>query len=261
MMAPHMMPTTPSITNHADRRAARLDALRGLAICWMVGFHLCFDLNLFALWTPQQHFTKDVFWTLQRSCIVSLFMLCAGVGQGLALASGQGWPQFWRRWWQVAGCAVLVSAGSALMFPQSWIHFGVLHGSAVMLLLLRLAWPGLLRSVGARAFPWCLLGLGALAWLLPSWAAHPIFNPMWLNWSGLVTRLPNTVDYAPVFPWLGVVLWGAAWGWWAQARPSAVLWGRLPRVLSPLAWLGRHTLSVYMLHQPVLLGLVWAWQR
>ncbi|MBL8480501.1 MAG: DUF1624 domain-containing protein, partial [Sterolibacteriaceae bacterium] len=38
----------------------------------------------------------------------------------------------------MAGCALLVSAGSALMFPRTWIRFGVLHGMAVMLVLARL---------------------------------------------------------------------------------------------------------------------------
>jgi uncharacterized membrane protein len=250
---------------NAGNRAARLDALRGAAIVWMLGFHLCYDLNEFGWLNPLQHFTRDPFWTLQRSCIVSLFMLCAGAGQGLAMAAGLGWARFWRRWGQVAGCALLVSAGSALMFPHSWIRFGVLHGAAVMLLLLRWSWPWLLRWPGqGAALPGYLLLLGGLAWWLPSAVAHPLFNSAWLNWSGLVTRLPVTVDYVPVFPWLAMVLWGAALAWWAQASASALLLGPLPSGLKPLAWLGRHTLSIYMLHQPVFMGLVWAvsrWQQ
>ena len=45
-------------------------------------------------------------------------------------AQGQRWPRFWRRWAQVAGCALLVTLGSWLMFPRSLISFGVLHGIA-----------------------------------------------------------------------------------------------------------------------------------
>jgi uncharacterized membrane protein len=136
-----------SVPTAAADRFDRLDALRGLAIVWMAAYHFAFDLNHFGLLDPRQDFYRDPLWTVQRTCIVSLFLFCAGLGQAVALQAGQGWPRFWRRWAQVAGCAVLVSAGSAVMFPRSWIFFGVLHGIAVMLILvrvlgLRLTGPG-----------------------------------------------------------------------------------------------------------------------
>ena len=102
----------------AVQRFDRLDALRGVAIVWMALFHFGFDLNHFGWFSPTQNFYTDPLWTVQRSCIVSLFLFCAGLAQAVALQAGQGWPRFWRRWAQVAGCALLVSIGSALMFPQ-----------------------------------------------------------------------------------------------------------------------------------------------
>ncbi|MBL8320467.1 MAG: DUF1624 domain-containing protein, partial [Burkholderiaceae bacterium] len=98
----------------ADRdRYERLDALRGVAIVWMAVFHFCFDLNHFGFFTPKYVFTADPLWTTQRTCIVTLFLFCAGLSQAVALQQGQSWPRFWRRWAQIAGCAVLVSIGSA----------------------------------------------------------------------------------------------------------------------------------------------------
>lgn len=231
-------------------RFDRLDALRGVAIVWMAVFHFCFDLNHLGFWQPRQHFTSDPFWTLQRTAIVSLFLLCAGASQAVALAAGQGWSRFWRRWAQVAGCAVLVSAGSALMFPKSWIHFGVLHGMAVMLILARLAAP-----LGRGLWP-----LGAALVLLPQMASHALFNARWLDWTGLVTRKPVTEDWVPVLPWLGVMLWGLAAGQWLLTHRRGALAGAVPRALAPLAVLGRWSLSFYMLHQPVLIGALLAMQ-
>lgn len=229
-------------------RHDRLDALRGAAIVWMAVFHFCFDLNHFGFWQPRQQFTLDPFWTWQRTCIVSMFLFCAGLSQAVALDAGQGWRRFWRRWAQVAGCALLVSAGSALMFPRSWIHFGVLHGMAVMLVLARLAAP-------ARGWLW---PVGALLLALPRLASHEVFNVRWLDWTGLVTRKPVTEDWVPVLPWLGVMLWGLAAGQWLLARRSRWLAGPVPAALRPLAGLGRWSLSFYMLHQPVLIGLILA---
>jgi uncharacterized membrane protein len=231
-------------------RFDRLDVLRGAAMVWMAVFHFLFDLNLFGLLQPRQAFTADPFWTVQRTCIVSLFLFCAGVGQAVALEAGQGWPRFWRRWAQVAGCAVLVSAGSALMFPQSWIHFGVLHGIAVMLVLCRLAAP-----LGPG-----LWLLGAVALLLPAFVQHPFFDMRLTNWIGLVTRKPFTEDFVPVLPWVGVMLWGLAAGRWLLARRRDVLAGSVPAALQPLATLGRWPLSFYMVHQPVLIGGIMGWR-
>jgi len=232
------------------QRFDRLDALRGVAIVWMTLFHFGFDLNHFGLLQPPQNFYRDPFWTTQRTCIVSLFLFCAGLGPAVALDAAQGWPRFWRRWAQVAGCAVLVSAGSALMFPRSWISFGVLHGVAVMLIACRLAAP-------LRGWLW---PLGALAWALPHAVQHPFFDTPATNWVGLVTRKPITEDYVPVLPWLGVMLWGLAAGQWLLARHRSALAGGLPTALQPLALLGRWSLSFYMLHQPLLIGLVLAWR-
>jgi uncharacterized membrane protein len=228
----------------------------------MVLFHFSFDLNYYGLLSPPQHFLSDPFWTGQRSTIVTLFLLCAGAGQAVALTAGQGWPRFWRRWARVAGCALLVSAGSALMFPRTWISFGVLHGMAVMLLLLRWAVAPVLARWPAEGWrvQLGLWGVGALALMAPRWWASPVFDLAWGQWTGLVTHLPVTEDYVPVLPWLGVMLWGLAAGLWLLARRHTVLAGNVPRSLQPLAWLGRWSLSVYMLHQPLLIGAVLLWQ-
>ena len=62
-----------------------------------------------------------------------------------------------------------------------------------------------------------------------------------------------------VLPWLGVMAWGLAAGRVLLARAPALLRGRLPALARPLAMLGRWSLSFYMLHQPVLIGLLMAW--
>jgi uncharacterized membrane protein len=225
-------------------RHDRLDALRGAAMLWMAGFHFSFDLNLYGLLAPRQDFYRDPFWTGQRICIVSLFLFCAGLGQAVAQAQGQPWPRFWRRWAQVAGCAALVSLGSAQMFPRSWISFGVLHGIAVMLLVCRLAAP-------SRAAPW-LLGLAALAlWL---GVQDPFFDTRATNWVGLVTHKPVTEDWVPVLPWLAAMAWGLAAGQTLLRHRAQVMTAPLPARLRPLARLGRWPLSFYMLHQPLLIG-------
>ena len=238
------MPTA-SDTLLRPLRFDRLDALRGAAIVWMALFHFGFDLAHFGF--TQQNFHADPFWTGQRTVIVTLFLLCAGLGQAIAHEQRQGWPRFWRRWVQVAGCAALVSLGSWWMFPRSYVSFGVLHGLAAMLLVARL-------TAGLRAWLW---PLGGLALLLPRLLAHPFFDSRLTNWIGLVTHKPITEDYVPLLPWLGVLWWGLAAGQWLLVHRRGWLVGPLPPAAAPLAILGRWSLSFYMLHQPVLIGALW----
>lgn len=233
-------------------RVPALDVLRGVAVLWMTVFHFSFDLS--HLGFIQQDFYRDPVWTVQRTCILSLFLFCAGFGQALAVRGGQAWASFWRRWLKIVACAAAVSVGSAWMFPQSWIYFGVLHGMAVMLLVCRATagWGQWLWLAG-----WLAVAAGGFAGQLNGVLPFSAFwdGPMG-NWLGLIGRKPITEDYVPVLPWLGVMWWGMAAGQFAWAKGWI---GRLPAVerglpLAALAWVGRWSLSWYMVHQPLLIG-------
>ncbi len=235
-------------------RFNRIDALRGLALLWMASFHFGFDLSNEGLILA--NFYSDPLWTTQRTCILSIFLLCAGAGQAIATAQGQSWHRFWRRWAQIVGCAALVSLGSWFMFPNSFIYFGVLQGMALMLIIARLSAP-----LGRWLWP-----LGALIVALPQFASDPFFDSRLTNWVGLITHKPVTEDYVPLMPWLGVMLWGLAGTQWLLARHGACLSGHasgdngsLSRVHRGLSWLGQWSLTFYMVHQPVLIGALMAW--
>lgn len=238
------------------QRLDRIDLLRAAAMLWMTAFHFCFDLDFFGL--IQEDFYRDPLWTGQRTAIVSLFLFTAGLSQAVAVHQGQTWARFWKRWLQVAGAALLVTAGSVAMFPNSFIYFGVLHGIAVMLIVVR-------ATAGWGAWLWWLGGLAialkfAAPYAMAHWPALGVLNEPALNWLGLIDRKPITEDYVPLIPWLGAMWWGMAAGEWAlRHRPhwlgsaDAATTG----VRRGLVTLGRWSLSYYLLHQPVLLGLVW----
>lgn len=234
-----------------------LDALRGLAMVWMTAYHLCFDLNHFGFW--RQNFYTDPVWTVQRTLILSLFLFCAGMGQAIAVSQGQSWPRFWRRWFLVAGAAVLVSAGSWLMYPQSFIYFGVLHGIALMLIVVRLTahWGTWLWGFGAAAIGAKYVAEFGLNAAGSSELVDALNGPM-LNWLGLITRKPVTEDYVPLLPWLGVMWWGAAAGTWVSGSGARHLRWRLPAMFKPLSVIGRWSLSYYLVHQPVMIGVLTA---
>ncbi|MFZ4479143.1 MAG: DUF1624 domain-containing protein [Rhodoferax sp.] len=248
---------TPKICAAATPRFEAVDALRGVAMLWMTFFHFSFDLNQFGY--ISQDFYHAPLWTWQRTLIVSLFLFCAGIGQAIALQQGQSWSRFWRRWSQIVGCALLVTASSWWMYPQSFIYFGVLHGMAVLLIIVRLTahWAGRLWVLGAIAIAAKFAAALAIGSLAPAPITDALNSPA-LNWLGLITRLPVTEDYVPLLPWLGLIWWGAAAGHWLTGGGVLQLTRALPAALRPLAVIGRWSLSYYMLHQPVMIGVLMA---
>lgn len=234
----------PSAPVRLPSRVTGIDALRGVAICLMFVYHFCFDLRFFRVIAA--NFESDPFWLGFRALIVASFMLLVGMSLVLAVDAGQTPVRFWRRIALIAACAAAASLGSYLIFPARYIYFGILHCIAVASILA--------RPLACR--PRTALAAGAAIVLTGMTFADGAFDQRWLSWIGFGTRKPATEDYVPLAPWAGFVLFGIAAG-------HALLRTRF-RVVAPLAdsprwlrFLGRHSLAVYMIHQPLLIGLLW----
>jgi uncharacterized membrane protein len=230
------------MTTAAPARIVALDAARGGAIIAMVAFHLIWDLGNFGYIDRNFPYSAGV--KLFGHAIATVFLFIVGVSLVVARARGAGAGAFWRRFFVIAGAAGLVSLGTYIAFPQAFVFFGILHCIALASLLaaplLALHWP--IAFIAA-----------ALAGLAPLVFSNSLFNPVWLTWIGLSTFEPLTNDYRPLLPWCAAVFAGvAAAKFWAARGWRAV--GRNLRA-GPLAWLGRHSLALYLIHQPLLFGL------
>jgi uncharacterized membrane protein len=234
--------------NRPAPRLPLVDVLRGFAVAQMIVYHFIYDLNYFGWVTLRM--LSDQPWVGWRAGIVTQFLLLVGVGLVLRTSFKPGLADFWRRWAQIAGAALLVSVGSAAVFGPRFIWFGILHFVAAALVLARPL---------ARLGPWnVLLGIAVIA--LGLLYCHPMFNDSPANIIGLVTRKPKTEDYVPLLPWFGVVLIGAGLAaiWqrrgWSVVPALRRLNDKPPKLL---LFLGTWALTVYLLHQPILMGILW----
>ena len=223
-----------------SNRMALFDTLRGAAMILMALYHFCFDLNSYGV--LQQDFNHDDFWLNFRAVIMTLFTGLVGVSFSLGHISYQS-KSYRRRLVKLLICCTLISIATWIMYPQSWVYWGILHFIFVISLLgpvlIRLKWVG---------FP---LGVGAVA--LPLFFRHIFFmRPLWII-SGLSPLKPNTEDFSPIFPWLGVVLIGIAVGWFFSRKQASLLSFEIQQ----LSWLGKNSLLFYMTHQLVLFPLAW----
>jgi len=233
-------------------RLPLIDALRGFAVAQMIVYHFIYDLNYFGF--VQLAMTRDQPWVGWRTLIVTQFLLLVGVSLVLRLARKPDWRDFWWRWAQVAAAAALVSLGSWLMFGPRFIYIGILHFIAAALLIARGLAP-------LREWNFLLAAAAFAAWWF---CRDPAFNAAPANIIGLVTIKPRTEDYVPLFPWIAAVLAGLGLGSLWQRRGFALTprWQALNS--RPPRWLvlaGTWALTVYLVHQPIMIGLLWLVSR
>jgi uncharacterized membrane protein len=238
----------------APGRLVLLDAARGFAVVAMVAYHLVWDLGNFDYIDP--FFPYSLQFKSAGHAIALSFLFIAGVSLVLAQERNASFGPFWRRLTRLAAAAALVSLGTYLVFPQSFVFFGILHCIAAASLLaapfLFLPWPAALVAAAA-------------AFLAPRFLAAPVFDAAWLSWIGLSTVEPSTNDYRPLLPWSGALLAGMAFAKFPGALHAL---GAVPapregvaRIAGALRWLGRHSLAIYLQHQPLLFGVFLALAR
>jgi uncharacterized membrane protein len=211
----------------------------------MIIFHATYDLALFRLIPPDTPVTGA--WPVFARLIAGSFLFLAGFSLWLAHGRGVRWRAFLRRLAVIVAAAAAVSLGTFFAMGESFVRFGILHSIALCslfgLALLRLPVVG-------------LVVLAVMAFVAPMfWKSEDLAQP-YLLWLGLGRPVPMMVDYVPILPWLGPYLSGMI-----AARILAAT-GHLDRLSfnAPpwLGWPGRHSLAIYLGHQPILFGLIWA---
>lgn len=225
------------------RRFDILDTWRSLAIVLMLLYHFLFDLYLFGMMTPEQLFCTPL--NIMQKFICSSFILLAGMSARFSRSN-------LRHGLTVLLAGVAVEAGAAV--GGQTIRFGILMFMGVSMLLYHFAGRRLQKIPGLPL----AAGSGVLFFLTKWWTGRTLTPVGWLYPLGFLSPGFYSADYFPLFPWLFLFLIGTVLGGLCLERgQSRLLSARLPAAVT---WLGRHSLVVYVLHQPVLYGisyLIW----
>lgn len=229
-------------------RFVALDAIRGAALLAMATYHATWDLGYLRL-TPENYALTPL-GKAAAHVIAGSFLFLVGIGLVLMNRDGIRWRPFSLRLLRIGGSAIAITAATVIAFPASYIFFGILHCIALSSVL---ALPFLFLPAGVVAVT------SVLVLAAPHVIAADLLDASVLTFLGLGRGIPQTNDYVPLFPWFGMVLAGIA-----SARFSAALMAgsfladRRARGQGVrfLAFAGRHSLAVYLIHQPVLLALL-----
>ncbi|MGI6069667.1 MAG: heparan-alpha-glucosaminide N-acetyltransferase [Blautia sp.] len=236
-------------------RYGLIDALRGFALVNMIIFHLLYDLRYTMGWKLPWLTSRWVYWWQQGICWS--FVLISGFTWSL------GHRQL-RRGLEVFFCGLVVTAVTYLFLPQEKIFFGVLNFIGVSMMLLI---P--LRPFLEKRNPWaglwvCLVIFGfcknVAAGYLGFFGIPVISLPRawYANYGTAILGLPfpgfYSSDYVPLIP--GFFMFLAGYFLWRLICREQGKERMLGKGVPVLQWCGRHSLWLYMLHQPVLMGIL-----
>lgn len=233
-------------------RITAIDLARGLALAAMATYHFQWDLEFFGYAEPGV--TAVGGWKLFARMIASSFLFLAGVSLFLAHQNGFRLRSFVKRMARIVAAAALITAATWFATPDSFIFFGILHAIALSSVL----------GLAVLRLPWFAISIIAcFVVAAPLFARMPVFDYPVLWWVGLSTSNPLSNDYVPIFPWFGPFLFGVAA---AKLAKSTGLFDRLAMWQVggwsfPFQFAGQHSLMFYLVHQPVLIGLVWLFSQ
>jgi uncharacterized membrane protein len=239
-------------------RYVEIDTVRGVAILMMILFHSLFDLSFLHVY-PVNVVTG--FWRYFAYSTASLFLFIAGISLTISHAREEErlagdperrfriWEKYLKRGAGIFTCGLLVTFATWLYLREGFVIFGILHliGVSVILAPLFFRFRQLNLLIGAI----CIV-TGAIL------AEVGVAGPLWLLWLGIHPASFTSVDYTPLIPWFGIVLMGMGTG--EELYPKGKRSFAVPHlpafITTPLAFLGRHSLVIYLLHQPVILLLL-----
>jgi uncharacterized membrane protein len=234
-------------------RLQSIDVYRGLALLAMAIYHTLWDLNYYGL--IEAGIGVDPVWLTAQRSILSSFLLLAGMSLTLAHEGGIRWRGFWKREAILIAAAALVTIVTGFVFnpsatglwsPRYAAYFGVLHAIALFSLMALpfVRWP-----------LWAGVMTATVFLFLPAVYQSDVFDPQALDWIGFFKNTPESADLVPIFPWFGVVLIGVI-GMRVMRSLPAFTWQSGTLAVRGLALIGRWSLLFYLVHQPLIFGLV-----
>ncbi|MDD4254095.1 MAG: heparan-alpha-glucosaminide N-acetyltransferase [Methanofollis sp.] len=238
-------------THSSSRRFREIDLLRGIAIVMMVVYHLLFDLAFFGI---AEIDVLGGFWRYFALATATLFIALAGLSLPISyerrrqeMTGSSLWFEYGRRGGKVFFFGMLATLATWIFLGEGFIVFGILHliGFAIITA------PFFLRF-GRWNF---LAGAGVVLAAVPF---SQIAGPSWLIPLGIHPAGFYSVDYVPIIPWLGVALIGMAIGFllYPGGRRRFGVPEMEGRGGDALCVMGRNSLAIYLLHQPVIVAVL-----
>lgn len=211
----------------------------------MVGYHLLYDLGDFVGLKKFLFFSTDLTtpsWLIAQNFFAGLFVVLSGISSNLSRNNI-------RRFLKFLVVALLITAATYIFDRSSVILFGIIHCLAISVLIHCLLFQ---KTKQATRAIWGSLIL-LTGFFMPALRKALAISSDWLLPLGFHSPSFASFDYFPLIPWFGVFLIGTALGRWFYAEKKSLIRQPLPETF--INWCGCHSLLIYLLHQPIIIGI------
>jgi len=223
------------------QRYGEIDVLRAAAIVLMVLFHLVYDLKEFAGVNIDY---QAPLWFFIGKTSALLFIFLSGLSSGLSRSPV-------RRGFKVLFFGMIITLVTYLLMGEEYIRFGILHFLGVSMILSPLIFRLSSRTIWGLVVSCTLLGF----WCQGQVVGTSLLLPFGLMYNGF-----SSLDYYPLFPYLAVTLLGIlAYRHFYARRTTSLFPFGLNFELTK--WLGRNSLGIYLIHQPIILLVIFIVKR
>lgn len=239
----------------SSERFWEIDVLRGIAILMMITYHVVFDLNYFG-YASTDLTSRPVLLFLYP--IGTVFLLLVGISLTLSyarvkdtLTKNQLQIKYLKRGSSIFGLGLIITLVTWVYPHDGYIVFGVLHCIGLSILL---AYPFIQTRLSALLSGLLCVSIGIILQITVT------VDFPWLLWLGFVPTRFYTLDYFPLLPWFGVVLLGIFLGNTLYKNDTRIFTIKDHSrfiVSRLLCFLGRHSLIIYLLHQLVIVGILY----
>ncbi len=224
----------------SSNRHGEIDVLRAVAIVLMVLFHLVYDLKVFADVNIDY---QSPFWFSIGKASALLFMFTSGLSTGFSRSPV-------KRGLKVLLYGLGITVVTYIFMNDEYVRFGILHFLGVTMIMSPLL---------VRLPSWILLSLAGSSALLGFWFHKLLLTTNLLLPLGLMYKGFGSMDYYPLFPYLAMTLLGIfAYRHLYAQRTEPLFAIRNNFVL--IRWLSRNSLGIYLVHQPVLLFIIYSFK-
>ncbi|MBT3582345.1 DUF1624 domain-containing protein [Candidatus Woesearchaeota archaeon] len=228
-----------------------IDLLRGIAIIMMLVSNAITSLIYFDV----INISNRWFWLFFARITAILFILLVGISLTLSYARIKDWNtkkiflKYLKRGLTIFSWGLAITLVSWFFIREDFIVFGVLH-------LIGLA---IIFSIPFFKKKFLTLIFAIFFILIGIYLDKLTFNTSLFIWLGLTPAGFSTVDYFPIFPWFGIVLVGMFVGnvlYKNYSRSFKLKDLSSKKEVKLLSFLGRHSLIIYLIHQPIIITLL-----
>ena len=235
-----------------NRRYSLIDAIRGIAVVNMVLYHLCYDIfYAFGVWEDFILYVPAVIW---ERLICFTFIIISGVSLNFTRHG-------FCRGITVLLCGIVITVVTVIFTPDQAIYFGVLSflGCAMLFTYaIRRLLDRMKPLIGVIVFFLLFMLFYGIPYGFIGLFSHPLirlpealYQFKWLAVLGFPSKDFFSADYFPFLQWIFLFLFGyQLWRLIEQKQLEKHFYRRIP----VFDFIGRHSLIIYMAHQPVLYG-------